>query len=125
MTSKISNFTNDLINRIHNVNANLQNVDVDAEIISKNVQELMQGNGIKILNSIDELSTGYFLFYNTKGFLLVHDEQGLAKQNPISEDKACEILSLYYACRILSQIPKYYDKEIIKRIKQLILKVQE
>jgi hypothetical protein len=85
----------------------------------------MNGNGIKLLNSIDELSTGYFLFYNKNCFVIVHDEQGLAKQETISDDKALDILSLYYACRTLSRIPKYYDKEIIAQIKQLLIKIQD
>ena len=125
MTSKTFDITQEITSRIRELNVNIKNADIDVNAIDANLQSLMNGNGIKILNAIDENSTGYFVFYNSKGFFVVHDEMGLAKKNYISDDKAFEILSLYYSCRALSRVPKYYDKEIISRIKTLVTKVQE
>ena len=125
MTSRTFDITKEITDRIRNINADFKNVEIDVKTIDKNLKMLMDGNGIKLLNSIDESSTGYFMFYNKNGFFIVHDDQGLAKKNAIPDEKAFEILSLYYACRILSRIPKYYDKEIISRIKKLLVKVQE
>jgi hypothetical protein len=125
MTSRTFDITQEVINRIRELNVNIKNADIDISSIDANLQSLMNGNGIKILNAIDELSTGYFIFYNSKGFFIVHDEQGLAKKMFISNDRAFEILSLYYSCRALSRVPKYYDREIISRIKTLVTKVQE
>jgi hypothetical protein len=125
MTSKKFDITKEIINRIHHLHENFKNVDIDVSAIDKNLQMLMQGHGIKLLNSIDELSSGYFLFYNTNGFFVVHDDKGLAKHKQISDEYAFDILSLYYSCRILSRIPKYYNEEIISRIKLLLDKIQE
>lgn len=125
MTSRTFNITEEITSRIQNLNINIKNAEIDINMIDSNLQSLMNGNGIKILNAIDEFSTGYFIFHNSKGFFLVHDEKGLAKKNFISDEKAFEILSLYYSCRALSRIPKYYDREIISRIKTLVTKIQE
>ena len=89
-----------------------KDLKINESEIMCHLDEMDSGNGIRILNSLSSKSMGVFLF-NSNGFKLLLDNEGLSTLYQISNEDAINLLQRYYVCRFLAKVPKYYDDVII------------
>ncbi len=122
-TSKKSDIQNEIIRKSELLVKDYNAATLNVEQIIDNVSNMFNGCGIRILNVIQEFSLGFFMFYKN-GFVLVYDDNGIARRTRIDDESGCDILSKYYAVRTLSQVPKYYDAKILEYTKDISTNVK-
>lgn len=109
---------NAIIDECEQLVRDFQSATLNVEQIIDNLSQMFNGNGIRIMNVVQDMSLGFFIFYKN-GFILVFDNNGLARRTRIDDESACRILSKYYACRSLAQVPKFYDKQILEYTREI------
>lgn len=122
-TSKKSDIQDTIIRKSELLLKDFNAATLNIEQIIDNLSNMFNGYGIRILNVVQELSLGFFIFYKN-GFVLVYDDNGIARRTRIDDEVGCDILSKYYAVRSLSQVPKYYDKTILEYTKDISTSVK-
>jgi hypothetical protein len=122
-TSKKSDIQDAIIRKSELLVKDYNAATLNVEQIIDNLSSMFNGYGIRVLNVVQELSLGFFIFYKN-GFVLVYDDDGIARRTRIDDELGCDILSKYYAVRSLSQVPKYYDKKILEYTKDISTSVK-
>ena len=122
-TSKKSDIQDTIIRKSELLVKDFNAATLNVEQIIDNLSSMFNGYGIRVLNVMQELSLGFFIFYKN-GFVLVYDDDGIAKRTRIDDELGCDILSKYYAVRSLSQVPRYYDKKILEYTKDISTSVK-
>lgn len=117
MISRTSN-CDKIVSFLKSLQKDFKDLMIDEQEIMSHLEEMDSGNGIRILNSLSSKSMGVFLF-NSNGFKLLLDNEGLSTLYKISDEDAISILQHYYVCRFLAKVPKYYDDVIISYNKEL------
>ena len=117
-TSRKSDLQNAIIDECERLVRDFQSATLNIEQIVDNLSQMFSGNGIRIMNVVEDMSLGFFIFYKD-GFILVFDNNGLARRTRIDDESACRILSKYYACRSLAQVPRFYDQQILEYTREI------
>ena len=124
MTSRTSNY-NEIVSFLQSLQGEYKDLKINESEIMYHLDEMDSGNGIRILNSLSSKSMGVFLF-NSNGFKLLLDNEGLSTLYQISNEDAINLLQRYYVCRFLAKVPKYYDDVIIaynQELNELVNKI--
>ena len=101
MTSKTSNLNNIEL-YLQQQKGEYKDLTINKDEIVSHLNQLEQGNGLRILNSLDANSLGIFIFY-CDGYKILVDNFGESKLHKISDDVAEKLMQRYYICRFLSQ----------------------